>query len=151
AFLIAYIWAGYPLLLWLLRRTFPRSVARGSYEPLVSIIVAVHNEESQIGAKLQDCLNLDYAHGRMEIMIVSDGSTDRTEAIVQEYATSDPRVHLLRSERVGKSGAQNVAVQHARGEILVFSDAGTRTRPRVLQALVRNFTDPRVGLVTGVV
>jgi cellulose synthase/poly-beta-1,6-N-acetylglucosamine synthase-like glycosyltransferase len=99
---------------------------------------------------LQDCLSLVYDE-LVEIIIVSDGSTDRTEEIVEEVAERDSRIRLLRAERVGKSGAQNLAVQHARGEVLVFSDAGTRTRPSTLRELVSNFADPQVGLVTGVV
>jgi cellulose synthase/poly-beta-1,6-N-acetylglucosamine synthase-like glycosyltransferase len=117
----------------------------------VSIIVAVHNEESQIAAKLDDCLRFLSPPDQMEIIIVSDGSTDSTEDIVNEYAQRDARVQLLRAERVGKSRAQNLAVQHARGEILIFTDAGTRTRPDLLQKLMSNFADPKVGLVTGVV
>lgn len=117
----------------------------------MSIIVAVYNEELQIEAKLDDCLALAYPSDRMEILVASDGSTDRTEDIVKEYALRDPRVFLLRSDRTGKSGAQNSAVQHARGEILVFSDAGTRTQPNLLETLIGNFADARVGLATGVV
>lgn len=149
--LVAYSWVGYPALLCLMRwvRRAPRS--NGKCEPSVSIIVAVHNEESQIASKLDDCLRLLYPPDLMEIIIVSDGSTDGTEDIVKEYSKHDARVQLLRAERVGKSRAQNLAVQHARGEILIFTDAGTRTRPDLLQKLISNFADPKVGLVTGVV
>lgn len=151
--LVVYAWAVYPALLWVLQRIFMHPVAkRGqAIKPFVSIIVAVHNEETEIETKLEDSLNLEYSQGRMEVLIVSDGSTDRTEEIVEWYATRDARISLLRCQRLGKSGAQNLAVQHARGEILVFTDAGTRTRPNVLQALVSNFSDPRVGMATGVV
>lgn len=149
--MLAYTWVGYVALLWLARSVVPRRPRRNRIEPLVSIIVAVHNEEEQIAAKLEDCLRLAYAHDRLEILVVSDGSTDRTGVIVEEYAARDPRIRLLRGERLGKSGAQNLAVQHARGEILFFTDAGTRTTPSVLQVLIDNFADPRVGLATGVV
>lgn len=149
--LTAYVWAGYPLLLWLLRRILPRRPAQGESRVFVSVIVAVHNEESKIGAKLLDCMQLSYPSDLVEFLVVSDGSTDRTEEIVGEHASSDPRIHLLRSERVGKSGAQNLAVEHAQGQILVFTDAGTRTQSNLLQTLVGNFADSRVGLATGVV
>ena len=147
----AYTWAGYPALLWLLRHAVTGRLERSQFEPFTSIIVAVHNEELEIAAKLEDCLRLEYPRERLEILVVSDGSTDRTEEIVNEFASREPRISLLRCERLGKSGAQNLAVQQARGEILFFTDAGTRTRPNVLQALVSNFSDPRVGMATGVV
>jgi len=149
--LLAYSWVGYPALLCIVRwvRGVRRSIEK--CEPSLSLIIAVHNEESQIAAKLDDCLRFLYPADQMEIIIVSDGSTDGTEDIVKEYAERDARVQLLRAERVGKSCAQNLAVQHARGQILVLTDAGTRTRPDLLQKLMSNFADPKVGLVTGVV
>ncbi len=146
-----YTWGGYALLLWLARHMFSTRPKSGSFAPVVSMIVAVHNEESEIAAKLEDCLRLEYPRDRLEILVASDGSTDRTEAIVEEFASRERRISLLRCQRSGKSGAQNLAVQHARGEVLVFTDAGTRTRPNVLQALVSNFSDSRVGMATGVV
>src|SRR5258708_2341069 len=149
--LLFYTWAGYPLLLWLLRRLFTREIARRSHpgSPKVSIIIAARNEEAKIAAKLVDCANLDYPPERLGILIVSDNSTDRTEEIVKDFATRDARVRLLAGHGVlGKSGAQNLAVQSASGEMLFFTDADTRTRPDTLKLLMENFVDPRVGLVT---
>jgi cellulose synthase/poly-beta-1,6-N-acetylglucosamine synthase-like glycosyltransferase len=149
--LLVYTWAGYPLILWLLRRLFTREIARESHPDSnkVSIIIAARNEEAKIAAKLVDCANLDYPPDRLEILIVSDNSTDRTEEIVKDFATRDTRVRLLAGHGIlGKSGAQNLAVQSAVGEMLFFTDADTRTRPDTLKLLMENFADPRVGLVT---
>jgi cellulose synthase/poly-beta-1,6-N-acetylglucosamine synthase-like glycosyltransferase len=148
-----YAWAGYPCLLWLLVRLFRRPVAANSEmaKPLVSIVLSVHNEGKRIAGKLQDCLNLQYPRERLEILVVSDGSTDATEDLVREFAARDPRIRLFHTERVGKSCAQNLAIGNARGEILLLTDAETRIPPDGLQQIVRNFADPQVGLVTVVV
>lgn len=150
--IVAYTWAGYPALLWVLKRVHARGIRRANCEPNVSIIVAVHNEENLIAAKLHDCLALQYPRDYLEILVASDGSTDATEAIVQEFATRDPRVRLIRSEgRVGKSGAQNLAAHQAKSEILLFTDADTRWCANLLKPIAENFADPRVGLVAAVV
>jgi cellulose synthase/poly-beta-1,6-N-acetylglucosamine synthase-like glycosyltransferase len=151
---VAYTWVGYPALLWVLRRLFARPVLRdlAGARPLVSIIVPVYNGERYIGTKLQDCLDLDYTRERLEILVVSDGSTDRTEEIVREFATRDARIRLLRGAgRMGKSGVQNLAAQAAQGEILFLTDVEARTRPDALQLLVSNFADSHVGLVTATI
>ena len=150
--ILVYTWAGYPALLWILRRVHARDIGRGSCEPHVSIIVAVHNEEKLIATKLEDCLALQYPRGRLEIIVASDGSTDATEEIVQGFGARDPRIRLVRSEgRVGKSGAQNLAAHQANGDMLLFTDADTRSRANLLEPIVENFADPRVGLVAAVV
>ena len=78
---LTYTWVGYPGLLWILRRLFGHPAERGDQQPTVSIIVPVHNEQSGISAKLEDCLALEYPRDRIEILVASDGSTDGTEAI----------------------------------------------------------------------
>ena len=149
---VSYTWLGYPVLLWIIRRFFATPVTRGEEKPFVSVILAVHNEQEAIAEKLQDCQRILYPDNQMEVLVVSDHSTDATEEIVERFATRDARIRLLRSEgRVGKSGVQNQAAQTARGEILFFTDANTRTSPDILQVLVSNFADPRTGLVTATV
>ena len=149
---LAYTWVGYPGLLWILRRLFGRPAERGDQQPTVSIIVPVHNEQSGISAKLEDCLALEYPRDRIEILVASDGSTDATEAIVRQYADRDPRIRLLKSAgRAGKSGVQNFAVQQAGGDLLFLTDANTRTPMEVLGLLSRTFVNPRVGLVSATV
>ncbi len=152
--MIVYTWAGYPVLLWALRRFFERPVARDSAgtRPSVSIIVAVYNGEKHIAAKLEDCLGMEYPRERLEILVVSDGSTDRTEEITEEFTSRDARIRLLRGAgRMGKSGVQNLAAQAAKGEILFFTDVEAQTQPDALELLVSNFADPQVGLVTATI
>jgi cellulose synthase/poly-beta-1,6-N-acetylglucosamine synthase-like glycosyltransferase len=121
---------------------------REKCEPAFSIIVAAYNEEAHIAAKLEDCLALEYPADRVEILVASDGSTDRTEGIVQEFARRDARIRLVKSVgRAGKSGVQNLAVAEARGEILLFTDTETTTRATLLRQIGEDFADSRVGMV----
>jgi cellulose synthase/poly-beta-1,6-N-acetylglucosamine synthase-like glycosyltransferase len=146
-----YIWVGYPLALWLLWRMFRRLPLRsgGPACPKVSIVVPVRNEEAGIAAKIRDCQAFQYPPESLEIVIISDSSTDRTEAIVQELAASDARIRLLRAQNGrGKSNAQNQAAREASGEFLLFTDAGTRIPAPTLPLLLENFANPKIGLVT---
>jgi len=152
--IVIYGWAGYPLLIFTLRSLFPRRGNRTerSSDPLVSIVIPVHNEEQRIAAKLEDCLELLYPHDRMEIVVASDGSTDRTGEIVRLFMARDARIRWLQSNsRVGKSGVQNLAAVQARGDILLFTDANTTMTPGVLRTMIDDLTDPAVGLVTATV
>ncbi|HLZ41002.1 MAG TPA: glycosyltransferase [Candidatus Sulfotelmatobacter sp.] len=149
-----YVWAAYPLLVFLLASIFgrKRSPVEESSISFVSIIIAVHNEEQQIARKLDNCLGLAYSADRLEIIVASDGSTDRTEEIVRGYAARDARIRWLPSEsRVGKSGVQNLAAQHAQGDLLFFTDANTTMPSSVLRRMVDDLADPRVGLSTATV
>ena len=149
---LAYTWIGYPTILLLLRAIFGRSIIRGDGRPSFSVIVAVHNEEAQIAAKLENCLGFDYPQEYLEIIVASDHSTDATEQIVEDFGRHDPRVRLIRSEgRAGKTGVQNLAVEAARGDILVFTDAETRAWSNLLEQIAEDFADPAVGLVAPVV
>jgi len=155
-FLLAYTWIGYPVLLYvrlLLMRLPQRSRLKTPHPtPSFSIIVAVHNEEARIDQKLENCLTLEYPNDAVEILVASDGSTDGTERKVERWEAHDVRVHLLRTEgRAGKSGAQNVAVAQARGDLLLFTDAETALQPDLLQRFAANFADPEIGLVAPVV
>jgi cellulose synthase/poly-beta-1,6-N-acetylglucosamine synthase-like glycosyltransferase len=151
-FLVAYTWLGYPLCLWMLRKFFRLRFARGHNWPTISIIIAVYNEEGQISAKLENCQAFDYPRERIEILVASDGSTDNTDNIVTEFASRDERIRLLRSGgRAGKSGVQNLAVEHAHGEILLFTDAGTRIGKSALAQIASSFSDASVGLAAPVV
>lgn len=115
--------------------------------PLVSVIIAAYNEEKEIGEKLNNILSLDYPKDRLEVVIASDGSTDRTNEIVSEYA--DRGIKLLPLPRLGKAGAINAAVAASTGEILVFSDANSIYKSDALRAIVRPFADVKVGGVAG--
>jgi len=152
--LVVYVWVGYPLLVFVLASFFSRkrSCPEHTGDPFVSIIVPVHNEEQKIALKLGDCLELLYPNDRLEILVASDGSTDRTEEIVRGFLARDSRIQWIQSDRrVGKSGVQNLAVQRARGDLLFFTDANTAVPPGALRTLVRNLADERVGLATATV
>lgn len=147
----ALLWthAGYPALMAALARLRPRPVAKGEATPSVAVVVSAHDEEDVIARRLENLLELDYPRDLVEIVVASDGSTDRTDEIVEELARREPRVRLLRCPREGKVAAQHRAVRETRSEVLAFTDANTLWRPDALRALVRNLADPMVGYVCG--
>ena len=147
---IAYPYAGYPLLLIFLSKVRSKPVIRGEFTPLATVIIAAYNEERDLAQKLENTLALDYPKDRLEIIVTSDCSTDRTDEIVKSFGSRGVRLHR-QTERLGKTAAQNAAVEKARGEILLFSDATTHYRPNVLRLLVSSFADPSVGCATGTV
>lgn len=146
--LLFYSYIGYPALMFVLSRVYALPVKRATIFPRVSMVIAAHNEEADIAAKLENALALDYPRERLEIVVASDCSDDRTDEIVKSYA---PRgVKLYRQEqRFGKTIAQNSAVKVTSGEILLFSDATTKYQPDVVRQIVRPFADPTVGCVAG--
>lgn len=146
--LVAYTLIGYPLLALLLSVVARRPTRREAITPTVSFIIAAYNEEAVIGEKLEQTLALDYPKDRLEIIVASDGSTDRTDQIVLGFA--DRGVRLFRSnDRLGKTHTLNGAVAAASGEIIVFSDATGEFSPGAIRDLVAHFADPTVGCVTG--
>jgi cellulose synthase/poly-beta-1,6-N-acetylglucosamine synthase-like glycosyltransferase len=148
---IVWVYLGYPVVLGLVATLRRRPVQRRAVEPRVSLVICAYNEERDIRNKLEETLACDYPGDRLEVIVASDGSTDRTDDIVQEFVRRyAPRVRLLRVEgRGGKTVAQNAAVQAATGDILVFSDVTTVYAPGTIRAMVENFADPRVGCVAG--
>jgi len=150
AAVLAYTWLGYPLLLRALTRgAASRAPRRRGAMPSVSVIVAAYNEAGCITAKLASTLARQrYPRDKIEAIVVSDGSTDDTDARVQRYP--DDRVRLVRQDpRAGKSPALNRGVAEARGELLVFTDANALFAPDAIARLAAPFADPRVGLVSG--
>jgi len=149
--LVLYIYIGYPLIIAALshlRR--PRAVQSGGL-PAVTILIAAFNEEKDIEATLQNKIALDYPRDRLEIIVVSDGSTDATDAIVERVAAgAEVTVTLFRQEpRQGKTAGLNSVVPHASGDIIVFSDANSMYAADALRWLAGSFADPGVGYVTG--
>jgi len=115
---------------------------------MVSILIAAYNEEESIRATVENKLNMDYPEDKLEVIVISDESTDHTDQIVREM--NDKRIKLLRQQpRAGKTSALNIAVPATTGEILVFSDANSIYAPEALRKLVSCFNDPEVGYVTG--
>jgi cellulose synthase/poly-beta-1,6-N-acetylglucosamine synthase-like glycosyltransferase len=149
AALIVYSYAGYPCWLLLRSKLFPRPVLSGNYEPRVSLVMVVFNEEKVLPAKLDNLLTLDYPAEKTEIVIASDGSTDNTERILREYAR-DSRVQVVLNQLSrGKAANLNDAVEVASGDILVFTDARQTIESFALRKLVSDFADPDVGCVSG--
>lgn len=148
AAVLFYTYVGYPVLVTLISIIRPRPSRRGAYEPSVSVIITAYNEERDLAAKLENTLALDYPKELLEIIVASDASTDRTDEIVKQFATRGVRLYR-QPERLGKTTAQNAAVERARGEVLLFSDATTMYQPNVLRAMMPNFADPSVGCVAG--
>lgn len=145
---IGYTYAGYPLLVYGLSRLRPRRARSADIEPTVSVVLAAHNESAHLHGKIAGLLALDYPADKLEIIVVSDGSTDETDEIVRSY--EDRGVILERIERPsGKATALNRGVARARGELILFCDARQRVSPDALRALVRLFADPDVGAASG--
>ncbi|HET9887584.1 MAG TPA: glycosyltransferase family 2 protein [bacterium] len=144
---IAWTSLGFPIVVsaWGLVRH--RRVRQAPIEPKISVIVAAHNEEATIVRKIANTLELDYPSALLEIIVASDGSTDRTVPMARGF--SDRGVRVLALPRSGKIPALNEAVASASGEILLFTDANTHLAPSALRKLVRNFADPSVGGVCG--
>lgn len=139
---------GYPLVLCVIAALRSRVVARHEWDPQVTVLIPAYNEAGCIAATIQNKLEQDYPAAKLQIIVVSDASSDGTDGIVESFA---PRgVELLRqATRQGKAAGLNEAVRHARGEILVFSDANSEFAPDAVRRLVENFADSQVGYVTG--
>ncbi|MEX2262803.1 MAG: glycosyltransferase family 2 protein [Bryobacteraceae bacterium] len=118
------------------------------YTPQLTVLISAYNEEATIGEKIGQTLSLEYPHDKLEVLVVSDGSSDQTDEIVK--SCPDPRVQLLRiEERLGKTHAQNEGVKLSTGEIIVFSDATATYHSKALLYLAAPYADPRVGAVSG--
>jgi cellulose synthase/poly-beta-1,6-N-acetylglucosamine synthase-like glycosyltransferase len=145
---IFYTYFGYPLLTLFLSLFINHPVNKQDIEPTVTFLITAYNEEKNIRQKLDNALSLDYPGDKLEIIVASDGSTDKTDEIVKEF--SDKGVILVRVEgRVGKTETQNQSVQKAKGDIIIFSDATTTYHKNAIRKLVRNYNDPSIGAVSG--
>lgn len=145
---IAYTYVGFPLLLWLRAKLAPSPFHIDlSATPTVSVLIAAHNEAASIGAKLDNVLSLDYPRDRLQVIIASDGSTDRTVEIARQFA--DERIQVLDLPRRGKAAALNASAPACTGEVLVFSDANSMFAPNALRVLAGHLAEPNVGGVAG--
>lgn len=137
----------YPVILVLLPKNKSERLGTVVELPVMSMIIAGHNEEARIVPKLENTLALAYPHDQLEIIIASDASSDGMDGIVREY--SNRGVRLVRSEvRKGKEHAQLLAIAQARGDILVFTDAGTEIPAEALMRLADRFSDPHIGAIS---
>jgi cellulose synthase/poly-beta-1,6-N-acetylglucosamine synthase-like glycosyltransferase len=131
---LGWVFFGYPLAMALLSRLRGRAVKSSPQTPFISILVAAHNEVEHIADTLRNKLAQDYPEDKLEIIVVSDGSDDGTDAAVERL--TDPRIRLMRQQpRQGKTAALNMAAATATGELLVFSDANSLYEPGALRAL----------------
>ena len=144
---ILYVLFGYPLLVGVLARVRHRPVRKKTFDLSVSIILPVHNGASFVGRKLESILALAYPKHLIEVLVVSDGSTDGTDSIIRSFA--DPRVRLLIIPRGGKARAINRALAEARNDVLVLTDVRQMLDPASLRNLIDCFGDPSVGVVSG--
>lgn len=145
--LILYTFVGYPALVAALARLRPRPLRTvPAFEPKVSLIIAAYDEEEVIAAKLENVRDLDYPDDRLEVIVVADGSSDRTAEVARGFAGVTV---LDGAERRGKLAAINRGVARAGGDVLVLSDANNRYTRETIRQLVSPFADPSVGVVTG--
>ncbi len=147
--LVGYNWLFFPLVLFLLVKMKGRKRITESTDwelPFVSIVIAAHNEQDTIRQKLENCLSLDYPADKLDIVVVSDGSDDNTDSIVQEFLIRG--VRLLRQEtRRGKAAALNLAMRELKGDLVLFTDADVLIDPLALRTMVDRFKDRAVGVV----
>jgi len=149
AFLIAYSYLGYVAWLWLRGRLWPWPVLCAEQEPYVSIVMVVRNEERWLESKLWNLLALDYPQERCQVVVVSDGSTDSTDAILRRHA-GDQRVQVVMNQLSrGKASGLNDAISVAAGEIIVFTDVRQKIEPGAIRLLMESLADPEVGCVSG--
>ena len=144
---LVHIYITYPLLLFLMAKVYNRPIRSGPHTPSVTIIIPGHNEAAVIDDKIQNTLSLDYPGELLQIIAVSDGSTDDTGKLISHY---DGKIlPIIIEENQGKSNAINVAMRVATGDVVVFTDANVMLDRNAIKMMVRNFKDPDVGCVCG--
>lgn len=150
-FAVGYAYFGYPLLLMLLGMVAARPVKRGDdgFTPFITVLVPAYNEAGVIGAKLDNLLSLDYPAERLQVLVVSDGSTDGTNDLLATAARDGRLTAVLLPERRGKANALNQGLLKSAGDIIVFSDSSIILDSRALREIVKPFADPEVGCVSG--
>lgn len=146
--LILYVYAGYPILIALLAQLRKPPEFESVDQPSMTLIFAAYNEEILIAQKIENCLGLNYPSEKLQILVANDGSTDRTAEIVLLYQGRG--VELVNfHQRRGKLSAIKDTLEHACGELILFSDADNLYAPDTLLEVVKYFSDPRVGAVSG--
>ncbi len=146
--LIFFAYAGYPICLYLRARNWPRPVRRARIFPRVTIVLAIHNEEKDLLRKLDNLAALNYPADRLEVIVISDGSTDQTNKILGAWQDSSRRAVILPKHQ-GKANALNHGMAEAHGEIICFTDARQAIASNGLTNLIANFADPSVGCASG--
>ena len=153
--MIFYAYLGYPVVLWFIslfkhggNKYLEKPPGQsGQYQPRVSLLISAYNEENVIEDKILNSLALNYPKDLLEIVVISDGSEDKTNQIVAGYAEKD--VILRNYGRIGKTACLNKAVPLVEGDIIIFSDANTKYDRDAVRELVKHFSDAKIGFVTG--
>jgi len=152
-FLLMYNYFLYPFILFLHNKIFRSNSSLSNdhnFFPEVTLVISAHNEDKVLEDKLRNSIDLQYLEDKFEILVVSDASTDRTDEIVKQWSEKDHRIKLIRQEKhYGKSMGLNRAVEEAKGEIIVFSDANAIYDKNAIQELVWPFKNSGVGFVVG--
>ncbi|HXD12047.1 MAG TPA: glycosyltransferase, partial [Anaerolineales bacterium] len=145
---ILYTYFGYPLLIAVLARLFPKAADLHEGTPTVTLLIAAYNEEDVIEGKIQNSVALEYPRNKLQILVITDGSSDRTPQIVNQHAAENVTL-MHEPERRGKMAAINRALAAIESEIVVFSDANNYYQPQTLRKLLLPFGNSRVGATTG--
>lgn len=148
--LLFWTFIGYPFFVIAFSRLFPKRWQKDVFQGSVSMIIAAHNEEEVIRDKMENCLALDFGPAAAEIFVVSDGSMDNTNPILEEFSGRSEQLRVITYHpRAGKANALNVAEAQAQGEVLILSDANVMINEKSCQSLLAPFADPKVGVVCG--
>lgn len=153
--LISYAYLGYPISVWLLARFFSKPVSKGDPTKIsqsVSVVISARNEELRIYQRIENILNQDYPKELLELIVVSDGSEDKTADIVEQFMVEYPdrKIKLIQFDRSqGKPSALNAGVAQTDNEFVVFTDCRQSFEPDVIRQLIANFNDPDIGCVSG--
>jgi cellulose synthase/poly-beta-1,6-N-acetylglucosamine synthase-like glycosyltransferase len=145
---LVYVFFGFIVLLWMLSKFKGHTVRKEDITPSISVIVCAFNESKHIERKLKNCLAFDYPVDKLEILVVSDGSTDDTDEILARRKSPLVKTYRMPHQH-GKTACQNLAVEMAKNQVLFFTDATALHPPDALKLLVRSLSDPTVGCVTG--
>jgi biofilm PGA synthesis N-glycosyltransferase PgaC len=146
---LAYTYAGYPAWLWLRSRFRGRPVRTADYTPSISIVMVVRNEAAVLESKLKNLLSVNYPPKLVQVVVVSDGSTDATNEILRRYANDSGVRVLVEPESRGKAAGLNAAIAVAQGEIVLFTDARQKIEANAIRLLTSQFADGSVGCASG--
>lgn len=149
AVLLLHAWGTYLLVLRLFSFLRDKEVGSDAHTLPVTVLLTVFNEEKNVRGRIDNILSSNYPKDRLDVLVVSDASTDATDSIVESIAAREGRVRLMRASRGGKSAAQNAAMASAKGEMVVITDADTVFERDTIANLVRPFSDPSVGCTSG--
>lgn len=147
--ILLYTWGGYPFSLLILARLKQKNLKVKSIHPYVTVLLTVHNEEQLIEKRIKNLLEVDYPENLLEILVASDGSTDKTNDILDSMSSEGNRIRLFKTEGGGKASTQNKAIPMAKGEIIVLTDAEALFNKDSIRNLTKNFADDKVGCVSG--